>query len=102
MLATSASEGNIKTAVGTGMAGFSGDGGRAVDARLDQPFDLAFDALGNLFITDTFNHRVRRIDRDSGTISTVAGNGKAGFSGDGGQATSAQLNEPYGIVLDRV
>ena len=101
LLITSASEPPIMTAAGTGQAGASGDGGPAAAARLNQPFDLAFDRQGNLFFSDTFNHRVRRIDHASGTITTVAGTGKAGYSGDGGPAAEAQLNEPYGVVVDR-
>jgi len=89
----------IRTVAGTGTAGDGGDGGPAARARLNMPFDVALDVQGNIYISDTFNHRVRRIERKSGTITAVAGNGSAGFSGDGGLATKAQLNEPYGIVL---
>ena len=96
-----ASEPTITTAAGTGRSGDSGDGGPAASARLNMPFDLAFDGQGNLFFSDTFNHRIRRIDHSSGTITTVAGTGNAGFSGDGGLAVQGQLNEPYGVVLDR-
>ena len=91
----------ITTAVGTGEKGFAGDGGPAQAALLNGPFDVAFDAAGNLFFSDTFNCRIRRVDTRSGTISTVAGNGDKGYSGDGGPAIAAALNEPYGIVLDR-
>jgi sugar lactone lactonase YvrE len=90
----------ITTAAGTGIAGDSGDGGPAVAAQLNQPFDLAFDRRGNVYLTDTFNHRIRRIDGRTGKIATVAGTGKAGFGGDGGPAVMARLNEPYGIVVD--
>jgi sugar lactone lactonase YvrE len=90
----------ISTAVGTGQAGYSGDGGPAAEACLDNPFDVAFDRAGNLYLSDTFNHRIRRVDASTGVIATVAGNGEAGYSGDGGRATEARLNEPYGIVLD--
>ncbi len=69
---------------GTGTPGDSGDGGPASMARLDQPFDVAFDAKGNLFLSDTGNHRIRRVDARTGTITTVAGSGKKGFGGDGG------------------
>jgi DNA-binding beta-propeller fold protein YncE len=68
---------------------------------LNNPFDVAFDAAGNLFLSDTFNHRVRRVDAKTGVITTVAGDGTKGFSGDGGPATRARMDEPYGIVLDR-
>ena len=90
--------GIISTYAGT-TQGFSGDGGPATQARMNNPTALAFDASGNLYVTDQFNHRIRRID-SSGTILTVAGNGSAAFSGDGGPATSASLNYPGGIVLD--
>src|SRR3954467_1352108 len=86
----------ISTAAGTGQKGFGGDGGPAVAARLDQPFDVAIDEGGNVLFSDTFNHRIRKIDRRTGIITTVAGDGTPGFSGDGGPATRAQLNEPYG------
>src|ERR1043166_10151031 len=91
----------ITTAVGTGDKGFAGDGGAASAALLNGPFDIAFDAAGNLYFSDTFNHRIRRVDARTGIIATVAGNGEAGHAGDGGPATRAALNEPYGIVLDR-
>jgi DNA-binding beta-propeller fold protein YncE len=90
----------ISTAVGTGRAGDSGDGGPAVRAELNQPFDLVFDAAGNLYLADTGNHRIRRVDAGSGTITTVAGNGSKGFAGDGGKATDARLDEPYGLAID--
>lgn len=91
----------IATYAGTGAKGYAGDGGPATRALLNGPFDIAFDASGNLYFSDTFNHCVRRIDAVSGIISTVAGRGEAGYAGDGGKATAANLNEPYGIVLDR-
>ncbi len=90
----------ISTAVGTGRAGYSGDGGPATQACLNDPFDVAFDRAGNLYFSDTFNHCIRRVDAGTGIIDTIAGRGEAGFSGDGGKATEALLNEPYGIVLD--
>jgi sugar lactone lactonase YvrE len=90
----------ISSPVGTGKKGFSGDGGPAAKAELDQPFDVCFDRAGNLYLSDTFNHRVRKVDAKTGIITTVAGNGKKGFSGDGGRATEASLNEPYGIEVD--
>ena len=91
----------ITTAVGTGEKGFAGDGGPAVQARLNGPFDVCFDRAGNLYFSDTFNNRIRRVDAASGAITTVAGTGEKGFSGDGGPATSAALSEPYGVVVDR-
>ncbi|MGE3819451.1 MAG: hypothetical protein AB7I30_08450 [Isosphaeraceae bacterium] len=90
----------MSTAVGVGRQGDAGDGGPAKDALLNQPFDVAFDASGNLYVSDTFNHKVRRVDAKTGIVTTVAGNGQKGFSGDGGPATEARLDEPYGVVLD--
>jgi len=91
----------ITTAVGTGEKGFAGDGGPAEKALLNGPFDVCFDAAGNLFFSDTFNNRIRRVAAATGVITTVAGNGDKGYSGDGGPATRAALNEPYGVVIDR-
>ena len=91
----------ITTAVGTGERGFAGDGGPAAQALLNGPFDIGFDAGGNLYFADTFNHRIRRVDARSGVIETVAGSGEAGYRGDGGPARSAAFNEPYGIAVDR-
>ncbi len=92
-------EPTIVTAAGSGQAGDGADGGLAVVTRLNMPFDVALDARGDLFFSDTFNHRIRKVDRATGRITSVAGNGTAGFSGDGGPATRAQLNEPYGIAV---
>jgi len=90
----------IETAAGIGTSGNLGDDGPAERASLNQPFDVTLDRAGNVFFSDTFNHTIRRIDAATGRISTVAGSGSAGFSGDGGAATAARLNEPYGVVLD--
>src|SRR5205814_1857463 len=92
--------GTITAVAGTGEKGFAGDGGPATKAKLDQPFDVALDKSGNLYFSDTFNHRIRRVDAKTGTITTVAGSGAKGFAGDGGKATDASLNEPYGVELD--
>ena len=91
----------ISTVAGTGAKGYAGDGGAATQALLNNPFDLAFDPGGNLCFSDTYNHCIRRIDARTGIITTIAGTGEAGFSGDGGPATRAQMNQPYGIVIDR-
>ncbi len=91
----------ITTAVGTGERGSAGDGGPAAEALLNGPFDVAFDPSGNLYFSDTFNHGIRRVDARTGVIATVAGNGEAGYSGDGGPALAASFNEPYGIAVDR-
>jgi DNA-binding beta-propeller fold protein YncE len=95
-------EWTMSVVAGTGQAGYSGDGSHALDALLNNPFDLAFLPDGSLVFADTFNHCIRRIDKVSGIISTICGTGQKGFSGDGGPATRAQLNEPYGIVTDRL
>ena len=91
----------ISTIAGTGEPGYAGDGGPALRAQLNNPFDLAFDPAGNLVFADTYNHCLRRIDAQTGNISTIAGTGERGFSGDGGPATSAKLDQPYGVTVDR-
>ncbi|MCC2669539.1 MAG: repeat containing protein [Armatimonadetes bacterium] len=91
--------GVLTRVAGTGEGGFSGDGGPAATARLFAPHDLAVDAGGNLLVADTYNHRIRRIDRN-GIITTIAGNGRDGYRGDGGPARAASLNNPQGIALD--
>ncbi len=91
----------ITTAVGTGERGYRGDGGPAAQALLNGPFDVGFDAAGNLYFSDTFNHCIRRVDARTAVISTFAGCGEAGYSGDGGPAIQARFNEPYGIAVDR-
>jgi sugar lactone lactonase YvrE len=95
-----AATGGIATIAGTGVAGFSGDGGMATAARLDLPTALALDAAGNLYVADTNNHRVRRIAATTGAITTVAGNGVEGYAGDNGPATSASIDSPNGLALD--
>ena len=92
--------GIITTVVGTGEAGYSGDGGPAVNATLREPFMCAFDSAGNLFICEARNHCVRRIDAQTGAITTVAGTRESGYSGDGGPAAQAQLYEPYSLTVD--
>jgi trimeric autotransporter adhesin len=91
--------GIITTIVGTGVAGYGGDGGQAGLAKLNLPFEIAFDTKGNLYIADQQNFRVRKVNT-SGIITTVAGTGIFGFSGDNGQATNAELGGPSGIALD--
>lgn len=90
----------ITTFAGTGAASYSGDGGPAASAQLNHPTHVVFDAVGNLYVTDANNARIRRVDTNTLIITTVAGNGIPGYSGDGGPATSAQLNFPDGIGLD--
>jgi trimeric autotransporter adhesin len=85
---------------GDGTVGFSGDGGPATLAELYFPQDIVVDGAGNVYIADTWNHRIRKVTASTGVISTVAGNGTEGYSGDGGPATSAELNAPSGVALD--
>lgn len=94
-----AQSGLITHIAGTGNLQYSGDGGPALQAGLS-PTGLAFDSSGNLYVVDEFNHRIRRIDAQTGVITTVAGTGKADFGGDGGPATSASLNRPKDIAFD--
>lgn len=90
--------GIVTTAAGDGIPGFSGDGGPATSAQLAYPYDVAVDAADNLYIADLENQRVREVTLD-GTITTIAGNGTRGYSGDGGPAASAQLNNPGGVAI---
>lgn len=94
------STGEITTLAGTGKLGYSGDGGPATDALLNEPYEVRFDRQGNLYFVEMQNHLVRRVDAKTGVISTVAGTGQPGFSGDGGNATKAQLRIPHSIALD--
>ena len=89
----------IETIAGTGKAGFSGDGGPALEAELNNPYGLVVGPGGALFVCDMGNHRIRKIDR-KGIITTVAGSGVKGWSGDGGSALAATLNEPYEVRFD--
>ena len=91
--------GTITTVAGSGEPGFSGDGGPAVEAQLAFPTGVALDGAGNLYIVDSVNHRIRKVD-SAGTITTVAGTGESGFSGDGGPASEAQLSRPFGVAVD--
>lgn len=94
------SSGTIATVAGTGEARFSGDGGPATQAALSDPFGVALDSGRNLYISDLHNQRIRRVDRQSGIISTIAGNGEEGLTGDGGPASQATMNRPSGITVD--
>jgi sugar lactone lactonase YvrE len=93
------SQGTISTFAGTGICGFSGDGGKATSAMLSTVFQIAFDANGSLFVADNGNSRIRVVS-PSGVISTVAGNGTLGYSGDGGPAQAAALSAPAGLAVD--
>ena len=92
--------GAITTVAGNGSPDYTGDGGPATDAGLGFTQDLFIDAAGNLYFTDRTNHVVRKIDSNTGIITTLAGNGTQGFSGDGGLATAAQLDEPHAVAVD--
>lgn len=92
----------ITTIAGTpGKKGYAGDGGRATSALLNEPYELRFDKGGDLFIVERMNHCVRKLDMKAGTISTLAGNGKAGFAGDGGPAKDARFNQPHSLQFDK-
>jgi sugar lactone lactonase YvrE len=93
-------EGVISTYVGSGRRGYAGDGGPAVSAELNQPYEMAWDAEQNLYFVEIGNHVVRRVDARSGIIHTVAGTGQPGFSGDGGPAKAAQMNQPHSLAFD--
>jgi trimeric autotransporter adhesin len=101
VLRVHATLGVITTVAGTGVAGYSGDGGPATSAEVNFTHGVAVDASGDLFIADSDNERIRRVDATTGIITTVAGNGTAGFSGDGGLATNAELSYPRCVTLDR-
>jgi sugar lactone lactonase YvrE len=91
--------GIITTVAGTGTGGYNGDGIAATAAQLSEPIGVAVDGSGNVFIADGWNARIRAVG-NTGLIYTIAGNGTAGFSGDGGAAVFAQLNDPYGVAVD--
>ena len=90
----------VTTVAGTGEAGFSGDGGLGTAAQIHTPREISFGPDGRLYIADQMNHRIRALDLTTGIIETVAGTGEAGYSGDGGDATSAQLNRPNGFAFN--
>jgi DNA-binding beta-propeller fold protein YncE len=92
--------GAIATVAGTGERGYAGDGGPALQAKLNEPYEIRFDAAGNMYFVEMRNHLVRRVDAKTRAISTVAGTGVAGFSGDGGPAVKAQFQQPHSIALD--
>lgn len=92
-------DGTIATIAGSGTAGYSGDGGKATNAQLYGPWNVAVDGSGNVIISDTYNSRIRKVSSD-GSITTIAGNGSAGYSGDGGPAATASLSQPHGLAFD--
>jgi hypothetical protein len=95
-----AATGIISTIAGTGVSGFSGDGSAATAAQLANPVAVAVDGSGNVYISDQYNQRIRKITASSGTISTIAGTGTYSYSGDGGAATSATFQNPAGLSVD--
>ena len=95
-----AASGTITTLAGIGAPGFLGDGGAATQARLSSPFAVAVDGLGDVYIADFNNSRVRHVERSTGRIDTVAGNGQQGLAGDGGPATAARVPHPVAVALD--
>jgi len=92
--------GRLTTIAGNGRKGYVGDGGPAPSASFSAPHEIRFDANGHLFVVERDAHVVRRVDAKTGVVSTVAGTGVRGFSGDGGPATSAQLSQPHSIAFD--
>lgn len=90
-------DGIITTIAGTGKEGFTGDGGPALEATFNKPHEIRFDAAGDLYIVDMVNHAVRKIAMKTGIITTLAGTGQAGYSGDGGPAVAAQFKQPHSI-----
>lgn len=92
--------GKIATVVGSGEEGYSGDGGAPLDAKLNEPYEVRFHPSGDLYWVERMSHTVRRWNAISNTVSTIAGTGEAGFSGDGGAGSEAQLNQPHSIQFD--
>ena len=90
----------VTTVAGTGAKGLNGDGGPANRAAMNEPYEVRFDDSGNMYVVEMMNHIVRRVDADTQRITTIAGTGTSGFSGDGGPATEAQLHRPHSIALD--
>ena len=97
---TISASGVIRTVVGNGVTGYTGDGGPALSASLNLPHEIRFDRAGNLFFTDMMNHAVRRVDAKTQVITTLVGTGRPGYAGDGGPATAAQLNQPHSLQFD--
>lgn len=94
------STGIITTIVGTGTAGYSGDGGAATSAKLNYPFGIFLDSSGNMYIGDMSNHRIRKVTISTGVITTIAGNGASSYTSDGGSATSVALYNPKTVAID--
>ena len=94
------STGIISTIAGTGTASYSGDNGAATSAVLNNPIGVGLDTADNVYIADTYNHRIRKVTISTGIITTIAGTGTSSYSGDNGPATSATLYYPKGVALD--
>jgi sugar lactone lactonase YvrE len=92
--------GELSTVAGCGRKGYAGDGGPATEALLNEPYEVRFDAEGNMYFVEMQNHLIRRVDARTGRISTVAGTGQPGYGGDGGPARQAQFRNPHSIALD--
>ena len=94
------STGIISTIAGTGTSSYSGDNGAATSATLNYPYGVGLDTAGNVYIADTYNHRIRKVTISTGIITTFAGTGTSSYSGDNGPATSATLYYPIGVAVD--
>lgn len=92
--------GQLKTVAGCGRKGYSGDGGLATEAELNEPYEVRFDEAGNMYFVEMQNHLIRKVDAKTGIITTIAGIGQKGFAGDGGPATKAKFSSPHSIALD--
>lgn len=92
--------GRLTTAAGAGRKGYAGDGGAAKDALLNEPYEVRFDTDGNMYFVEMQNHLVRRVDAKTQVVTTVAGTGQPGYSGDGGRATKAAMRTPHSIAFD--
>ena len=100
VIAVDLKSGQAETIAGTGKKGYSGDGGLATKADLNEPYEVRFDSCGNIYFVEMINNIIRKIDAKTGVIQTIAGTGKKGYSGDGGKAIDATFNRPHSIVLD--
>ena len=92
--------GSIRTVAGSGRKGYSGDGGPATKAELNEPYEVRFDKTGDMYFVEMQNHLIRKVARSTGIITTIAGTGQMGFGGDGGAALKAKFNRPHSIALD--
>ena len=95
------STGIITTVAGTGTFSFSGDGGPATSATFKKPYGVTFDSSDNMYVTDLYNQRIRKVTVSTGIITTIAGTGATSYSGDNGPATSAAFNQPFGLAADK-